>query len=210
MHSEGDPPAPVGPFLYLHGRGDRPSSPPGDQVCNLLGASVESPHLTTEWLARPFGEQADAVDRWMDPPRTLAIGHSWGAYLLLAAALQRTSRGVNVPQLLLLSAVLGTGGVQGAGKPSLGFIAPRAREIQRALGLDGESPDPILPRDRLSFIHGESDEQCPVDHLHALAASGYDVTIVPGGHRLDAPEAMFTVRNSLGRYATQPRSGLQR
>jgi hypothetical protein len=66
--------------------------------------------------------------------------------------------------------------------------------VEAALELRGTDPGGVtLPSDRISFVHGEHDAQCPVEPVRSLAGR-YQVTIVPGGHRLDDPLAVDGVR----------------
>jgi pimeloyl-ACP methyl ester carboxylesterase len=182
-------------ILYLHGRGETADSPPGDVVRGEpWGGPLYAPTLTPEWLARPFAEQVDDVDRWMEACR-FAIGHSFGGWLLLCAAEQRLARQATVPPLLGLSCVLGRGLLPGS---KVGFFAPRATRVREALGLDGAGPGSSALRERLTLIHGEEDAQCPPGAARELAGLGYAVTLVPGaGHHLWEPRARAAVRVAL-------------
>ncbi len=174
--------------LYLHGRGSSPTDPPGDLVGEIDSPyTLYAPHLDGNWFAHPARGEAQ-VDGWLDDT-ALAIGHSYGGWMLLCAAHSRLSRGASCPRILLLSSVLGPGAAGGRG-----FIPYRTRAIGEALGIRGSDPQPIFPADRLSFVHAEDDEQCPVAPLHTLK-KWFTVEIVPGGHRLDHPVARDVVRS---------------
>ncbi len=142
-----------------------------------------APSLTDDWLGKPFSHQIDQVEKWLDSS-AVAVGHSFGAWLLLCAAVQQLDKGVRHPRLLLLSTLLGRGFNP---KMRMGYFAPRAQRVHAALGLEGSEPE--LPVDELFFVHGEDDEQCPVEPIRELGELGFSVRIVPGGHRLHHPVA---------------------
>ena len=74
--------------LYLHGRGDRPPAPPGDLVLGVdWPGSVLAPVLDDGWQAQTFERRVEHVARWLERAR-LAIGHSFGGWLLLCASLR--------------------------------------------------------------------------------------------------------------------------
>ncbi len=185
----------AGVLLYLHGRGDSPLAPPGDTVVAGVPSShtIRAPEMAPTWFARPFREQLETVNTWLDTA-SVAVGHSMGAWLLLCASLERCpSRGA--PPLVLLSSVLGVGR-----SGDMGFAAPRARRVRPALGLGGQAPS--LSRDGLVFVHGSADGQCPVEDLHLLARHGFSVDVVPGvGHRLEGPAAAKAIRAAIQRAA---------
>lgn len=195
--------------LFLHGRGDhavtgRGPLPPTDQVLATdWPLPLLAPDLPPEWFARSFGDQIQTVDRWLNEA-VVAIGHSRGAWLLLCAAHERAARGETFPRMLLLSAVTGIGG-GGEGCEHLRFVAPRSRRIRQALGLEPRGDLPALPRALIAFIHAEDDPQCPVEPVRELARLGYEVRIVPGGHRLDHPDAARAVGEGLTRIQEQLR-----
>lgn len=66
-------------ILYLHGRGDQPNLSPGHLVLSYPWPQpVEAPTLDQNWFCKPFQEQVEDVNRWMESCE-LAIGHSFGA-----------------------------------------------------------------------------------------------------------------------------------
>jgi len=188
----------VADLLYLHGRGDTPESHPGSLVLQEMAQlTTLAPTLDDAWLGQPFGAQVETVERWLGDV-SAAAGHSWGAWLLLNAAHGRHRRGETFPPLLLLSALLGAGTLGGAG-----YLAPGARAVGEALGLTASDPGrAALPSDRITFVHGENDEQCPVELVRRLSGR-YRVTIVPGGHRLDDPLAIEGVREALRSFTRE-------
>ncbi len=190
-------------ILYLHGRHATPTQPPGDLVATMDWPCLfVSPAIDGAFLRRPFAEQMRDVDDWLQPAR-LAIGHSYGAWLLLCAALQRLERAAAVPPLLLLATVLGNSGNQRAAR---GSIPPRARRVRQALGLE-HGIGPRFPHGAIEFLHGENDDQCPVEALRGLSGR-FGVRIIPGGHCLTEPEARTVLREMLERWHTDlTRSG---
>ena len=175
--------------LYVHGRGDAPSDPPGDLVGHFeWSLPLHAPRLDEDCFAHPALCQRE-VEHWLDRA-ALGVGHSYGGWLLLCAAQARLARGAACPRLLLLSSVLGPGSSRG-----LGFLPYRTRAIRRALGLH-TADEPVFPPDMLTFVHAEGDEQCPVEPLHILERR-FRVRIVPGGHRLEHPQAQAAVRAAL-------------
>ena len=172
--------------LYLHGRGSQPLSSPGDLIAQQpWGLDVYAPCLTEEWLAQPFPELVREVDGWLDRS-ALALGHSFGAWLLLCTALERVTRGDVVSDLCLFASLLGKGFSQETG---VGFFCPRSRTVRAALGLEEDRRDPMPLRDRIRLVHADRDEQTAMADVERLIALGYSVQIVPGGHRLEHPAA---------------------
>lgn len=179
--------------LYLHGRGSEPGSPPGDLVASYSWSEpVVAPALTADWLALPFADLVGHVDDWLEAS-VLAIGHSFGAWLLLCAAVERSKRGVSIPRLCLLAPILGKGFND---KTGIGYFAPRARLVRSALGLDGVNARECL-QERIHFVHAERDDQTSIGDAYKLRSLGYAVTLLPGGHRLDHPQARADVPDIL-------------
>lgn len=179
--------------LYLHGRGSEPETPPGDLVAaSSWGVPLVAPHLTDDWLSQPFSRLVSEVDGWLDSAE-LGVGHSFGAWLLLCAAVERVERGPAIPRLCLLAPILGKGFSE---KSGIGFFAPRANRVRAALGFEtGSFLEPL--RERVQIVHAERDGQSRVRDAVELRALGYTVTIVPGGHRLDHPGARTDVARIL-------------
>ncbi len=188
-------------ILYLHGRGEQPSSPPGDLILKQPWKPIlHAPHLTDSWLSLAFDVLVNEVDRWMESA-AITIGHSFGGWLLLCAAVQRKERGAAIPETLLLSPILGRAMDP---KTGAGFFAPRELQVRRSLGLVKEENGQLLPPDRVSFFHAEEDWQCPTADMPLLASLGYSVKKVPGGHRLDHPVARAAVVSAIGRLWPRP------
>lgn len=183
-------------LLALHGRGSGPKS-----VLEYLPDTVtaDAPHMDAAWLARPFAEQVGDVGGWLDRA-DVAVGHSWGAWLLLAAAVERVERGLDLPNVVLLAPLLGTGRHPG-GAP-LGFIPPRSRRLAAALS-PPDAKMSTLPAESVTIIHGEDDEQVPIENVRDAVGDRYRLLTVPGGHRLDHPEARQTVRAELVRVLSR-------
>lgn len=126
--------------------------------------------------------------------------HSWGGWLLLAAAAEQVAVGRPIPHILLLGTVLGAGTHPGA---NIGYLAPRSGRVLAALGLRERPGAVLIPRDRLTFIHGVDDDQSPSAALAGLPAAGHRVVLVPGGHRLAGDDARRVIGEELGQFARQ-------
>jgi len=72
-----------------------------------------------------------------------------------------------------------------------------------ALGLDSKMSAPVLPCERITFVHGEQDRQSPVERARMLAHVGYTVHIVPGSHGLAEPAAREVIIRVLSEYCAQ-------
>ena len=157
-----------------------------------------TPALTDGWLAAPFPGIVKRVDAWLDGS-ALAIGHSFGAWLLLCAAVERVKRRVTIPRLLLLAPLLGKGFNEETG---VGYYAPRAKPVRTALGIErGRANEDLLSC--LRFVHAKEDGQSTLADAEALRSLGYFVTEVPGGHRLDHRVARTKISAILGRLAVK-------
>jgi len=183
--------------LYLHGRGEDPRAVPGDRVISYPWPMVlRAPPLTADWLAQPFPQQVSIVDEWLSECSG-AVGFSWGAWLLLCAALERMDRGVEPPPLLLLSCVLGEGNYTGSER----WKAPRAKEVLDALGL-GSRPSPReFSRDRVRFIQGDQDNTGSPETAEQLQAAGFVVQAVHGGHGLRGRQAAQVIERELAQLS---------
>ena len=183
--------------LVLHGRGSAPDRPPCSQVAAYpWPVPVHAPALAAEWFSWPVDHQLDAVDTWLDTA-AVAIGHSWSAWLLLCAAVARSSLDEDFPPMLLLSSVLGAGRIGQLG----GWRAPYSLAVRKALGLDA-SGRPTVNVGKFGFIHGAKDDQCPVDDVETLEKKGFSVTIVPDArHRLESELARAAVDARLVQFA---------
>lgn len=187
-----------GHVLYLHGRGDRPARPPGDLVVDLeWPVPLRTPIMDARWDARPFGVRVGQVTVWLEDSR-LAIGHSFGGWLLLCACIGRLERGRETPPILLLSSVLGSGRIAKSSGAQAFAQPPRMRAVQRALGL-APGGSALFPGGSLELIHALDDDHCPVAPVRTLSER-YRVTLVRGGHRLDSGPARTAVSEALERY----------
>jgi hypothetical protein len=197
--------------VFLHGRGDAPEVAPGDLIHDQAWGErrLVAPTLDTSFYRQPFEAQIRHVDELVGDAR-LAIGFSFGSWLLLTVVAMRQLTDRPVPDLILLSPILGYGGT-----PAAGLVAPYARELRRHLGLSEWAhwlPNrtavrpPIVNPERIAFIHGTQDPQCATEDVKALAKLGYPVSIVDDGHRLESPSARSLVRRTLS--AVMGSSGL--
>ncbi len=180
------------PVVFLHGRGEAPDRHVGAIIQQLCPPKkLFAPQLTDNLLLRPFAEQVADARRCMRTARAL-IGHHWGAWLLLAAALEAEEAGEPIPPLLLLASPLGVGVLPG--DPPMGYIPPRSAKIMRALTGTGRAP----LQARMVFVHGAQDPQVYLASAHTVAASGRTVHVVPAGFRLEGEEAEQVVRREVG------------
>jgi alpha-beta hydrolase superfamily lysophospholipase len=152
--------------------------------------------LDERWHAQEFETQVIFTEQWLGESY-LAIGHSFGAWLLLCAACQLVKKAKQVPRLLLLAPVLGM-----ARLGMLGFIAPRSRPVRSALGLDGRERERILPVDRIEFVLGAADKMCSESDLLELKEQ-YAAKTVPGGHRMEQQAARTAIQLELSRLVAR-------
>ena len=189
-------------LVFLHGRGDEAESPPGDLLYhrNWEERRLVAPTFEADFYRQPFEEQIRRVDALVGQAR-LAVGFSYGSWLLLTLVAMRRLTERSAPDVLLISPILGYGGT-----PSAGLVAPYARELRRHLGLSewahwlpntSKVRPPIVDPERIAFIHGSQDPQCATEDVQALAKLGYPVSIVDDGHRLDSPYARALVDSTL-------------
>ena len=192
----------AGLVLYLHGRGDQPTDPPGDLVARAEWPTrLRAPRLDPSWQGRPIADRVADVGGWLQSS-ALAIGHSFGGWLLLCASVRRLARGRPIPRLVLLNSVLGPGPLTQSDRILAVSSPPRLKTVHRALGvLPGSTP--VLPADRLELVQATDDEQCPAALARALQRR-YTVRWVPGGHRLEHPRARAIVSAVLERHARSP------
>lgn len=170
------------PVLFLHGRGESPDRHVGAVVASVCPPKMLfAPRLTDSLLSRPFAEQVADARRCLAQAK-VAVGHHWGAWLLLAAALEAEEAGEAVPSLLLLASPLGVGVLPG--DPPMGYIPPRSAKIMRAI--TGTDRPPLQAR--MVFVHGQHDPQVYLASAQSVAASGRTVHVVPTGFRLEGAE----------------------
>lgn len=182
------------PIVFLHGRGESPDLHVGSIIArHCPPKKLFAPRLTDSLLLRPFAEQVADARRCLQTAQ-LAIGHHWGAWLLLAAALEAEEAGETVPPLFLLASPLGVGVLPG--NPPMGYIPPRSAKIMRAITGNGRPPLAA----RMVFVHGEQDPQVYLASAQNVAASGRTVFIVPAGFRLEGTEAEALVTRELKNF----------
>ena len=200
--AQGEAPACDEDVVFIHGRGDTLEVSPGDLLSEFAWGERRfiSPTLGADFYRQPFEDQIAQLDTLVGDAR-LAIGFSFGSWLLLTLTAMRQLTGRRVPDLLLLSPILGYGGT-----PAAGLVAPYARELRRHLGLNewahwlpnrARCRPPIVDPERIALIHGRHDPQCATEDVEALAKLGYPVSITDDGHRLDSPSSRSLVRRTL-------------
>ncbi len=190
----------TGSTIYLHGRGDAaPGLEPGESVRAFEWRSpLILPVLGPDFCGMRFADQISMVDGWTHDGVVTGLGHSYGSWVLLALAEERQKRGQSWPFLILMGSLLGCS--RPADGP--GFIAPRARKLRVALGLDGHEPS--LARERISFVFGADDTHTDRIDVDALAHH-YEVHVVEDtGHRLDSPRARALLRGLFIRRLGSP------
>ena len=176
------------PVVFLHGRGEAPDRHVGAIVQQRCPPKkLFAPVMDDRLLSRPFAEQVADARRCLRTAKAL-IGHHWGAWLLLAAALEAEEAGEPIPPMLLLASPLGVGILPG--DPPMGYIPPRSAKIMRALTGTGRAP----MQARLVFVHGTQDPHVYLASAQTVAASGRTVRVVPAGFRLEGEEAEQVVR----------------
>jgi hypothetical protein len=158
---------------------------------------LRAPIMDAAWDARPFGDRVEQVTAWLEGAR-LAIGHSFGGWLLLCASIGRLERGRGLPPILLLSSVLGLGSLSRSPSAQAFARPPRMRSVHGALGLAPGS-SALFPDGSLEVIHAVDDDQCPVGPVRTLIER-HLVTLVDGGHRLDSGPARAVVAKALERH----------
>ena len=107
--------------VFIHGREDALDVPPGDLIQDQAWGErrLVSPTLGPEFYRQSFEEQIRHLDTLVGDAR-LAIGFSFGSWLLLTVVAMRQLTDRPVPDLLLLSPILGS-----LSGPTGSRIAPR-------------------------------------------------------------------------------------
>lgn len=189
-------------IFFVHGRGDAPEEAPGDLLMEHGWGTREfvAPSFDADFYRENFEAQIERVDAMLGEA-PLAMGFSFGTWLLLTVVAKRRLTEREVPELILLSPILGYGGTAAAG-----LVAPYAREVRRHLGLsewahwlpnNARARAPIVCPERIHVVHGTEDPHCATEDVRALSPLGYQVTIVGDGHRLESPEARIAIRRAL-------------
>jgi hypothetical protein len=182
--------------LCVHGRGGELTTCRDELVSAVEWDFPAVPAVASFWKLRRFSEQVTQVDGWLDST-DLAAGKSYGAWLLLAAAVQRVERGRGFPPLALWNAPLGEARhLNGA---LVGYRAPRAARVRRALGIAAQHHGAILPTARLAFVYDGDSRQATDADASQLCRVGFDVHFVgsaggdagPGERRLRSLVAAF-------------------
>ena len=167
-------------LLFLQGGGLSPRVGVGASVFALdWRGGLRAPDLSSEWLAKPLGEQVAEVEELLVDAAG-AVGHAWGAWLLLCAMESLSERGWKPPPTLLLSCFMGTG--RYTGQSQEGYALPRTERIEAALCRGGR-----LSGAPIRFVHGVLDEQAPMAQLHFVEAEGFSLLQAECGHRLLGP-----------------------
>jgi hypothetical protein len=162
---------------------------------------VHAPLMDADWYGRSVPDRVGQVAQWLGSA-CLAVGHSFGGWLLLCAAVDLFRSAEEVPPIVLLDSVLGVGSLGAGDATAVYSLPPRQASVHRALGL-GAGSDPVFSPGDLEIVHAVDGDQCPVAMARRLAAR-YETTLVPGGHRLQSEQA----REALSRVLDRHRRGL--
>jgi hypothetical protein len=165
-------------------------SVPDGSVSAVELAFPSAPLPASAWRRKSFGEQIGLLEGWLGEVQ-IGLGHSFGAWLLLAAAEQRVSLGAETPPLVLWNSPLGRGShLNGA---LVGYRAPRSQRVRAALGLDPLHRGAILPTGSISFVFERNNRQAAPQDTARLAGVGFSVLSVEhsGVPPLEDPRAVL-------------------
>ena len=150
------------------------------------------------WRRLRFASQVDEVDRLLDD-FAIAVGHGYDAWVLMAAAEQRTARGVTVPFLLLLNPVLGAS--QHLNGSLVGYRAPRGPRVRAAFGLDREEDGQRALIERAAYVFGDNDRHSSQADWRYLRGLGSQVHTIAGWHQRNWREIEEQLREVFATYA---------
>lgn len=153
---------------------------------------------TAEWRRRDFTGEVNRVDDLLDECG-VAVGQSYDAWLLMAAAEQRAVRGHRIPFLLLLNPVLGS--AQHLNGALLGYRAPRSRRVRAAFGLDPDDDGRAALVRRVTYVFGDNDPFSSQSDWSYLRGLGCPVHVVRGWHQLHRRDVEERLREILAEYA---------
>lgn len=153
---------------------------------------------TGPWRRRDFAGEVDRVDTLLGES-AVAVGQSYDAWLLMAAAEQRSGRGESTPLLLLLNAVLGT--AQHLNGALLGYRAPRSRRVRAAFGLDPAEDGRRSLMRRVTYVFGDNDPFSSESDWSYLRGLGCPVHVIRGWHRLHRRGVEQRLREILADYS---------
>ncbi len=187
--------------LFLHGaalgRNAFAQSLIGDADWPLEVVAVET---LAVWRRRAFAEQVDDVDAQLET-FSVAIGHGYEAWLLMAASQQRAERGARHPFLMLINPVLGTS--QHLNGSFVGYRAPRSSRVRAAFGLDrGEEGSRELV-ERTAYVFGDNDRFSAERDWDYLRGLGSRVELIRGWHARNRREVGTALREVLAEHARE-------
>ncbi len=172
--------APATRVLFL--RGEKLSR---DPILQRLMSAADWPFqicsVTTrdEWRRRGFSYQVDQVDSLLDS-FPIAVAHGYDAWVLMAAAEQRTARAEPAPFLLLLNPVLGES--RHLNGSLVGYRAPRSPRVRTAFGLDPEAEGVRSLTGRVTYVFGDNDRYSSQRDWSFLRGLGCRVHTIRGWH----------------------------
>ena len=170
----------MGVVLFVQGGGLSPREELGALVVGQDWQQYELalPHLSSDWLARPFADQLAEVKTWLEDAEG-CVGTGWGAWLILCALLERAQEGLSLPVALCCSSFFREGCFTGqAGVP---YRLPRAEEVAEAMGVSGGGG--LLAGAEIRFVHGTQDSLAPLGEIRVLDGL-FSLQIVESGHFL--------------------------
>lgn len=184
--------------LFLSGQ----PVPDGSMADRLVSEAARAFEVCTvetgEWRRRDFTGEVNRVDALLDQ-YGVAVGQSYDAWLLMAAAEQRAVRGDRMPFLLLLNPVLGS--AQHLNGSLLGYRAPRSRRVRAAFGLDPEDDGHAALMRRVTYVFGDNDPFSSQSDWSYLRGLGCPVHVVRGWHQLHRSDVEERLREILAEYA---------
>jgi hypothetical protein len=132
-----------------------------------------------DWRRHSFGFQIAYVDGLFDD-YGIAVAHGYDAWVLMAAAEQRSARGAENPFLLLLNPVLGCS--QHLNGSLVGYRAPRGARVRSAFGLEPDVDGRRPLTSKVAYVFGDNDRYSSERDWRYLRGLGCRVYTVRGWH----------------------------
>ena len=160
--------------------------------------SVVSVETRKEWRRHSFAEQVDEIDAQLER-FSVAVGHGYEAWLLMAACEQRERIGKTIPFLMLINPVLGCS--QHLNGALVGYRAPRSLRVRSAFGLDRreEGKRPLIAR--AAYLFGDNDRFSAETDWQYLRGLGSQVHVIRGWHDTNRARVGMALRDILIEHA---------